>query len=107
MTYPDGNYYEGGFATGQREGHGKMVYADGNVYEGQWKYDLRHGEGKMFDAQTNTERDVMFNQGALIDIEAGETLNQSPWKQMRKNVKTAPYRSSLYRNGPGMNKRKV
>ena len=42
-----GNWYEGNWFNGKKEGDGKMKYGNGDIYEGEWKNDLMHGKGKM------------------------------------------------------------
>ena len=46
MVYANGDYYEGEWEAGQRQGEGVLVYANGNVYEGQWEGDKKEGKGR-------------------------------------------------------------
>ncbi|KAL1139426.1 hypothetical protein AAG570_006410 [Ranatra chinensis] len=69
--YPNGDYYEGEYRNGLRNGSGKYVfkngaryighyhkgmkqgvgtfiYPDGTIYEGEWKADLKHGYGAYY-----------------------------------------------------------
>ena len=47
----NGDYYEGEFLNGKKEGKGKKIYANGNeykncnIYEGNWKNGKENGEG--------------------------------------------------------------
>ena len=46
-VYPNGDYYEGSFANGQRAGYGKFETYGGQCrYEGDWREDMRWGRGK-------------------------------------------------------------
>jgi hypothetical protein len=42
-----GEYYEGTFVNGQREGQGKIIYKNGTIYEGALKQNKHHGFGKL------------------------------------------------------------
>ena len=42
-----GEYYEGTFVNGQREGQGKIIYKNGTIYEGSLKQNRHHGFGKL------------------------------------------------------------
>ena len=46
MVYANGDYYEGEWEAGLRQGEGVLVYANGNVYEGQWEGDNKEGKGR-------------------------------------------------------------
>ena len=46
MVYANGDYYEGEWEAGLRQGEGVLVYANGNVYEGQWEGDKKEGKGR-------------------------------------------------------------
>ena len=43
----DGNYYEGTFVNGKKEGKGIIIYKNGTKYEGDLKGNLHHGVGKL------------------------------------------------------------
>jgi hypothetical protein len=43
--FKDGHRYEGMWAEGKRNGHGKMEYAEGDSYGGDWAGDKRSGVG--------------------------------------------------------------
>lgn len=43
--YSEGEYYEGEWAWGKRNGWGRMYYKDGAIYEGQWSEDKPGGQG--------------------------------------------------------------
>ena len=45
--YENGEWYEGTYNEGIREGRGIYQYESGNRYEGDWKNNLRHGIGRM------------------------------------------------------------
>jgi len=46
-VYPNGDHYEGSFASGQRAGFGKFETSGGKCkYEGAWREDMRWGRGK-------------------------------------------------------------
>ena len=45
MRYNNGDYYEGNFLNGKKNGVGKYIYHNGDVYEGSWLNDMKHGEG--------------------------------------------------------------
>ena len=49
VNYRNGDYYEGTYKDGVRDGQGVYTYAgeSGNKYEGEWKNNLKHGIGKM------------------------------------------------------------
>jgi hypothetical protein len=40
MLYPSGSVYEGNFARGKRQGHGRFVESNGSVYTGEWSDDV-------------------------------------------------------------------
>ena len=42
-----GEYYEGSFVNGQKEGEGKIIYKNGTIYEGSLKHNRHHGFGKL------------------------------------------------------------
>ena len=42
-----GEYYEGTFVNGQKEGQGKIIYKNGTIYEGSLKQNRHHGFGKL------------------------------------------------------------
>ena len=42
----NGDYFEGEWEAGLRQGDGVLVYANGNVYEGQWEADKKEGKGR-------------------------------------------------------------
>ena len=46
MVYANGDYFEGEWEAGLRQGDGVLVYANGNVYEGQWEADKKEGKGR-------------------------------------------------------------
>ena len=43
----NGDYYEGEFLNGKREGEGKLIYANGNQYEGFFSAGWPNGKGKL------------------------------------------------------------
>jgi len=47
INYTNGDYYEGDFMNGLKEGKGIYYYLD-CYYNGGWKEDKRHGEGKIY-----------------------------------------------------------
>ena len=49
VNYRNGDYYEGTYKEGVRDGQGVYTYAgeSGNKYEGEWKNNLKNGIGKM------------------------------------------------------------
>ncbi|KAG8347638.1 putative MORN repeat [Trypanosoma vivax] len=59
--YRDGNVYEGGWANGQRCGHGTLRYADGSVFVGEWLNDKPHGHGCYTDARGEAHNGVWEN----------------------------------------------
>ena len=48
LTYAaeGGGVYEGQYAGGRRQGHGRLSLPTGEEYEGEWQADRRHGEGR-------------------------------------------------------------
>ena len=49
-----GEYYDGEFVNGKREGEGKLIYANGNQYEGTFLSGLPNGKGKLI----QTDNDI-------------------------------------------------
>jgi hypothetical protein len=48
QTYhADGDVYMGGFANGERDGHGKVSWPNGSYYTGCWKDGLMNGLGSL------------------------------------------------------------
>lgn len=45
VNYDNGDYYEGNFVDGKRQGQGLYIYASGAIYQGQWKEGNITGEG--------------------------------------------------------------
>ena len=45
MIYPDGSFYVGNWSDNTKSGTGKLVRADQTVYEGEWVNDEQHGKG--------------------------------------------------------------
>ena len=43
----NGDYYEGGFANGKKEGNGMIIYKNGTIYEGNFKQNKYHNQGKL------------------------------------------------------------
>ena len=50
----NGDYYDGEFVNGKREGEGKLIYANGNHYEGTFLGGLPNGRGKLI----QTDNDI-------------------------------------------------
>jgi hypothetical protein len=46
MTWSSGGVYEGNFENGAIDGYGKIIWPDGGVYEGNWKNGAQDGFGK-------------------------------------------------------------
>ena len=47
-TDSSGDWYEGHFANGRREGKGAYTWSNGCWYEGDWVNGMRHGQGKEY-----------------------------------------------------------
>lgn len=48
LKYDNGDYYEGNFVNGKKQGKGTYTYANGNIYEGNFVNDLREDtKGKL------------------------------------------------------------
>ena len=45
LIYMNGNEYEGSFAAGRQNGKGKQIHTDGDTYEGYWKNGKMNGQG--------------------------------------------------------------
>ena len=45
LIYMNGNGYEGTFAAGSQNGKGKLTQIDGEIYEGDWKNGKMNGQG--------------------------------------------------------------
>jgi hypothetical protein len=39
MKYANGDFYDGEWKYGRRNGKGTIKYANGDVYDGKWMYD--------------------------------------------------------------------
>ena len=52
--YSSGDYYEGEFVNGKKEGEGKLIYSNGNIYEGSFLGGFPNGKGKL----TQTDNDI-------------------------------------------------
>ena len=50
----NGDYYDGEFSNGKREGEGKLIYANGNQYEGTFLGGFPNGRGKLI----QTDNDI-------------------------------------------------
>ena len=46
LKLASGEYYEGDFEKGKRNGYGTNVWTDGWKHTGYWKDNLRNGKGK-------------------------------------------------------------
>ena len=45
LIYMNGNGYEGTFAAGRQNGKGKLTQIDGEIYDGEWKNGKMNGQG--------------------------------------------------------------
>jgi len=45
INFPNGDYFEGTYVNGKRNGKGTYRYSDGSSYVGDYYNDLRHGQG--------------------------------------------------------------
>ena len=45
LIYANGNQYEGSFLAGFPNGHGKLIQTDNDIYEGEWKNGKINGQG--------------------------------------------------------------
>ena len=50
----NGDYYNGEFSEGKRNGQGKIIYANGTKYEGSFKNDYHDGFGKLIQLNGET-----------------------------------------------------
>jgi hypothetical protein len=48
MTFPDGSFYEGMWASGEMDGPGVLVLADGSRYEGEFRLGKQNGMNSMW-----------------------------------------------------------
>mgnify|MGYP002624148171 FL=1 len=48
LIYMNGNKYEGSFARGRQNGKGKLTQIDGDTYEGEWKDGKTNGQGTRY-----------------------------------------------------------
>jgi serine/threonine-protein kinase len=53
-TYQNGDWYEGEFLLGKRNGEGVYHYNDGSEYRGKWEDNQKNGEGYLIDAKGDT-----------------------------------------------------
>jgi serine/threonine protein kinase len=44
-TFPNGDFFNGGYKDGKPDGRGKYVYASGDMYEGEYKNGVIEGQG--------------------------------------------------------------
>ncbi|XP_014245198.1 MORN repeat-containing protein 3-like isoform X2 [Cimex lectularius] len=77
FSYKNGNYYEGTFEKGKKQGHGRMWYKNGNFYEGKWKNDKRHGLGLFVFSNGNRYEGEFFEgmkqgAGVLYHLKTGQ-----------------------------------
>ena len=86
MVWTDGTTYEGDFNNGKMDGMGKKNFFNGDRYEGEFRDDLRHGEGKIYDAKKREERVGQWRNDEELPPVAEDI--GTPWKNMRKVVKT-------------------
>ena len=54
LVSTNGDYYDGEFVNGKKEGEGKLIYANGNQYEGTFLGGLPNGKGKLI----QTDNDI-------------------------------------------------
>lgn len=47
LTWPNGDYYEGNFKNGKRNGKGRRVNIDNSEYNGEYVDDKPHGRGNI------------------------------------------------------------
>jgi hypothetical protein len=47
MTYNNGDFYEGNWVKGKKEGIGNIRYSNGDTYSGKWFNDIKKGKGVM------------------------------------------------------------
>ena len=47
QSHANGDFYEGQFKNGKKNGQGKMTHANGSAYEGQFKNGKKDGQGKL------------------------------------------------------------
>ena len=59
-TYPNGNYYEGGWRYSEPDGQGVMHYANGDKYEGSWRSGNYNGKG-ILQCKNGNKFDGMWN----------------------------------------------
>ena len=48
LIYMNGNKYEGSFARGRQNGRGKLTQIDGDTYDGEWKDGRTNGQGTRY-----------------------------------------------------------
>jgi hypothetical protein len=46
IIFANGDFFEGEFKDGKKNGHGKWTFATGTVFEGEYKDGKKHGHGK-------------------------------------------------------------
>ncbi|KAL9187266.1 hypothetical protein ACHAXT_001369 [Thalassiosira profunda] len=102
MTYDDdGEWYDGNWENGKREGQGTCRDADGDVYEGHWKNGLQEGKGKTTyadgDVHEGNYKDGNWNgRGTYYwkngEVEVGKYKDDEPigeWVRWSKDRQTA------------------
>ena len=88
MVYANGDYYEGEWEAGLRQGEGVLVYANGNVYEGQWEGDNKEGKGRFSHAS------------GVIQVFSGLPTSNSTLSRMAFGCLTASNAQSSHTEGP-------
>ena len=58
MTWKTGEFYEGDYVNGEREGKGKYAMSNGDVYVGEHKDGMWHGKGKLTYANGKVEEGI-------------------------------------------------
>uniref|UniRef100_A0A7S4P642 DH domain-containing protein n=1 Tax=Paramoeba aestuarina TaxID=180227 RepID=A0A7S4P642_9EUKA len=82
----NGNHYEGGFTSGQKQGSGKLTYSTGFVYEGEFNKDFPNGEGKLTsptkEVYRGTFKDGRMNGHGVLEWPNGDKCT-ADWENNR------------------------
>jgi hypothetical protein len=70
QSHANGDFYEGQFKNGKKNGQGKMTHANGSAYEGQFKNGKKDGQGKLEDGLGFRVYEGKFVRGVQAFIEA-------------------------------------